>query len=78
MFFATVLIHELRHRLWKSKNARKETLRIVVLDEKNREEVQKLVSLVYTLAEVRVYTTKQEPPHENLDVNLFSEKIIKI
>ena len=39
-------------RLWKSQNARRETLRIVVLDEKRREEVQKLVSLVYTLAEV--------------------------
>lgn len=51
-----MLIYQLFNRLWKSKNARKETLRIVVLDEKNREEVQKLVSLVYTLAEVRVYT----------------------
>lgn len=40
-------------RLWKSGNARRETLRVVVLDEKRREEVQKLVSLVYTLAEVR-------------------------
>ena len=39
-------------RLWRSTNARRETLRIVVLDEKRREEVQKLVSLVYTLAEV--------------------------
>lgn len=39
-------------RLWRSRNARRETLRIVVLDEKRREEVQKLVSLVYTLCEV--------------------------
>lgn len=42
----------LEHRLWKSPIARRETLRIIVLDEKRREEVQKLVSLVYTLAEV--------------------------
>lgn len=41
-------------RLWKSPNARRETLRIVVLDEKRREEVQKLVSLVYTLAEASI------------------------
>lgn len=46
-------------RLWRSGNARRETLRVVVLDEKRREEVQKLVSLVYTLAEVRTSATGQ-------------------
>lgn len=45
---------KIARRLWKSKNARRDTLRILVLDEKRREEVQKLVSLVYTLAEVSV------------------------
>lgn len=54
------------YRLWKSKNPRQETLRIVVLDEKNREEVQKLVSLVYTLAEVRVHTILELTPPAHL------------
>ncbi|CAM9232176.1 unnamed protein product [Choristocarpus tenellus] len=46
------LFGNLQLRLWKSSNSRRDTLRVVVLDEKRREEVQRLVSLVYTLAEV--------------------------
>ncbi|CAM9802931.1 unnamed protein product, partial [Laminaria digitata] len=54
------LFGNLQLRLWRSQNARRETLRIVVLDEKRREEVQKLVSLVYTLAEVVLDKTVRE------------------
>ncbi|CAM9857880.1 unnamed protein product, partial [Ectocarpus fasciculatus] len=54
------LFGNLQLRLWKSKNPRRDTLRILVLDEKRREEVQKLVSLVYTLAEVVLDKTVRE------------------
>ncbi|CAM9618770.1 unnamed protein product [Ectocarpus sp. 8 AP-2014] len=51
---------KIARRLWKSKNARRDTLRILVLDEKRREEVHKLVSLVYTLSEVVLDKTVRE------------------
>ncbi|CAM9254143.1 unnamed protein product, partial [Discosporangium mesarthrocarpum] len=54
------LFGNLQLRLWKSKNSRRDSLRVVVLDEKRREEVQKLVSLVYTLAEVVLDKTVRE------------------
>ncbi|CAM9128076.1 unnamed protein product [Discosporangium mesarthrocarpum] len=54
------LFGNLQLRLWKSPDARQAMLRVVVLDEKRREEVQKLVSLVYTLAEVVLDRTVRE------------------
>ncbi|KAG5176027.1 cellulose synthase, family GT2 [Tribonema minus] len=42
----------LQLRLWSSSRARCDTLRVIILDEKRRWQVQQLASLVYTLAEV--------------------------
>lgn len=62
-------------RLWRSASARRETLRIVVLDEKRREEVQTLVSLIYTLAEVchvpPICSTHSHFWHTSIPVPLF-------
>ncbi|CAM9444245.1 unnamed protein product [Chrysoparadoxa australica] len=54
------LLGQLQLRLWKSKLDKREVVKVVVLDEKRRDQVQQLVGLVYTLSEVALDKTVRE------------------